>query len=54
MKKINTHNAVLSAEKTSIPDADLWEMIADSINKIDENYMDVYEHAIQTYMNFFM
>lgn len=52
-KRINTHNAVLSAEKTSIPDADLWEMIADSINKIDENYMDVYEHAIQTYMNFF-
>lgn len=53
LKKINMHNAVLSAEKTSIPDADLWEMIADSINKIDENYMDVYEHAIQTYMNFF-
>lgn len=52
-KRINTHNAVLSAEKTSIPDADLWEMIADSINKIDENYMDVYEQAIQTYMNFF-
>lgn len=52
-KRINTHNAVLSAEKTSIPDADLWDMIADSINKIDENYMDVYEHAIQTYMNFF-
>lgn len=52
-KRINTHNAVLSAEKTSIPDADLWEMIADSINKIDENYMDVYESAIQTYMNFF-
>lgn len=52
-KRINTHNAVLSAEKTSIPDADLWEMIADSINEIDENYMDVYEHAIQTYMNFF-
>lgn len=52
-KRINTHNAVLSAEEISISDADLWDMIADSINKIDENYMDVYEHAIQTYMNFF-
>ncbi len=52
-KRISTHHAVLSAEKTSIPDADLWEMIADSINKIDENYMDVYEDAVQIYMNFF-
>ena len=52
-KRITTHNTVFSAEKTSIPDADLWEMIADSINKIDENYMDVYESAVQVYMNFF-
>ncbi len=51
--KINTHNSVLSAGKTSIPDAELWEMIADSINEIDENYMDVYERAIQKYMEFF-
>ncbi len=51
--KINTHNSVLSAGKTSIPDAELWEMIADSINEIDENYMDVYEQAIQEYMEFF-
>ncbi|TKU26091.1 IpaD/SipD/SspD family type III secretion system needle tip protein [Citrobacter sp. wls826] len=47
------NNLILAEGRTCIPDAKLWEMIADSINKIDENYMDVYEFAVKTYMDFY-
>lgn len=46
-------DVLLEASDTGISDAELWDMVADTISAIGEHYLGVYENVVEVYTHFY-